>query len=410
MLSETNMIVKVNFFDNTIYIKDYLFASKDYSNTTIANNKSKNDSNIIAESNTEIKDNVKTTTVTLKNKKDLSKKELKEIKAKKEKANKIRTMENALDEFYNIHSLNVDRSNKVIFFTIDTRYAVKKRSDMKNLANKYIKLLNYEIYKSNEIKLRVSYVLEEHINGYLHVHGFIYNATKFEYDIIQHKANRMFDRYCEEKNIKFKPRKLVGTSKNNVYITYKIINTTNEKGIKQTKEYVSKYVQKQLKDAKYKIQQKDNKKELKKFKNVQFFFYTKECRDLKKVYKFNMFLHDMQKEDFYKQINKYINKINESKEYKKVNIYNKTYENIYMNKNYTFDKKDLEEIIRILSVFVSISAYNVSRDALKKNNDATDFNYIKYYRQIQDVSVCRKYNVFLQKIGVNDKELFELAS
>lgn len=414
MLNATNLRVKLNFMDNKIYIKDYI-GCLDYSNTTNAKNKAEKDSINIVETTTEIVDNVKTTKVkvTRTKKSNLSKRKLREIKKKKQKTNKLRSLEKSMEEFYNIHALNVDNSNRVIFWTLDTRYAIKNREDMLELADRYIKILNHHICGSNESKLRIAFVIEKHKDKNLHLHGFVYNAPHYGYALVQQRTNNMFDRYCTEHKIPLKSRKkgVVSKSNNNVWITNKIIDVTNKEGIKQTKEYVSKYVEKQLRDAKFKIEQKDNKKILEELKNKQFFFYTRECKELKKNYEFDFFLHDNQKEDFFNRLSDFLRDYNYRKDIKTVVTNNKEYTNVYNHISCSFDKEDLEEITTILSKFTKVTAVNLSKMALRKNNNALDFNYKKYYMQIKDYKECKNYNKFLQEdLELNDEELFKLAS
>lgn len=414
MLSATNLRVKLNFMDNRIYLKDYI-GCLDYSNTANINNKTESDNINIVETTTEIKDNVKTTKVkvTRTKKSNLSKRKLREIKKKKQKTNKLRSLEKAMEQFYNIHALNVDASKRVIFFTLDTRYAIKNREDMLELADRYIKILNHHICGSNESKLRIAFVIEQHKDGNLHLHGFMYNAPTYAYALIQQRTNRMFDRYCMEHEIPLKPRRkgMESTSNNNVWIRNDILDVTDEKGVKQTKEYVSKYVEKQLRDAKFKIEQKDNKKILKELKSKQFFFYTRECKELEKNYTFDFFLHDNQKEDFFNRLSEFLRDYKYKKEVKTVTTNKKEYTNVYNHISCSFDKEDLEEITTILSKFTKVTAVNLSRMALRKNNNALDFNYKKYYEQIKDYKECVFYNLFLKEdLGLNDEELFELAS
>lgn len=414
MLSATNLRVKLDFMNNKIYLKDYI-GCLDYSNTTNVKNDTAKDSINIVETTTEIVDNVKTTKVkvTRTKKSNLSKRKLREIKKKKQKTNKLRSLEKAMEQFYNIHALNVDTSKRVIFFTLDTRYAIKNREDMLELADRYIKILNHHICGSNESKLRIAFVIEQHKDGNLHLHGFMYNAPTYAYALIQQRTNRMFDRYCMEHEIPLKPRRkgMESTSNNNVWIRNDILDVTDEKGVKQTKEYVSKYVEKQLRDAKFKIEQKDNKKILKELKSKQFFFYTRECKELKKNYTFDLFLHDKQKEDFFNRLSELLRDYKYRKEIKTVDANNKEYTNVYNHISCKFDKEDLEEITTILSKFSKITAINLSKMALRKNNNALDFNYKKYYKQIKDYKECVYYNLFLKEdLGLNDEELFELAS
>ena len=214
----------------------------------------------------------------------------------------------------------------------------------------------------------------------------------------------MIDKYCLKHNISLKPTVLKGESTNNVFIINDFIDTTNKKRLDQLKNYISK----QFKDEKSKLIN-DYSNKLKEMNNIQFFHYSKEAKNVSKNYKFLLYLHEEQKKDFLTKLNKFLNCTQYKKEIRKVFINNKEYENIY-NKIYAdIEKKDVEKLIDILSVFTIITAQNLSKTALLRNKDKFDFNYKKLYKQIKDYNQCINFNSFLANEGLIDEEFFELT-
>ena len=78
----------------------------------------------------------KTTDITIKTvkKAELTEEELYRIKVERQKRKRLKTIENSLQNFYNINAMNIDLSKRVIFFTLSTRYAILNKKDMKNMA------------------------------------------------------------------------------------------------------------------------------------------------------------------------------------------------------------------------------------------------------------------------------------
>ncbi|WP_286908972.1 rolling circle replication-associated protein [Clostridium sp. UBA1652] len=396
----TNLQIVLNRADNTVFIKDYIQSADLKVYDKVKNRKKKESKDTVEVISRNIDGNNTTITIETKKKNELTAEELEEIKVKKQKAGRLYTLKKALSDFENINALNTEVSKTVTFVTVTTRYAVYDRKDMTNIMNNYFKILNYALFKSKINKLRYVYFIEEHKDKTLHVHGVIYDCPYLEYEIQHKRANKMIDNYAKKHNLQLKEAKKEKNSDSNIRIKNFLKFTDNKKDLVQIKEYIAKYISKEIKNT-IKEETYTKSKKVREMTRHRLVNYSKEALKLDKPYKFNLYLFSRQKEDFFNSIDNLVEVTGE--EYKTETIIrdNKTFAyNLY---NKTAKILDIEEIIRIVCKQVAITASNVSKKAEKILKDKTAFNYKKLYLSIN----CYKYNLdfnnVLNSIGIYEE-------
>ncbi|SHI26535.1 hypothetical protein [Clostridium intestinale] len=395
----TNLQIVLNRADNTVFIKDYIQSADLKVYDKVRNRKEKESKDTVEVISRNIDGNNTTIRIETKKKNELTAEEIEEIRVKKQKARRLHTLKKALSDFENINALNTEVSKTVIFVTITTRYAIYDKKDMTKIMNNYFKILNYTLFKSKRNKLRYIYFIEEHKDKTLHVHGVIYDCPKYDYSLQHARTNKMLDNYAIKHNLDLKKSKVESNSDSNIAIKNIIKYTDKKKDLIQIKEYIAKYISKEIENTiKEETYTKPEKvREMTRYRLVN---YSKEALKLDKPYKFNLYLFSRQKEDFFNSIDNLVEVTGE--EYKTETIIrdNKTF--AYNLHNKTAKILDIEEIIKVVCKQVAITASNVSKKAEKILKDKTAFNYKKLYLSIN----CYKYNLDFNNV-LNSIGIFE---